>query len=325
MASRIALVIATCLVVYIISIFITLRKGYYKMYQFNPSITILDGDILVAYRYTNKDMWEKSIERDCYPAYLLIKLFPHTWVVKQILKNYIKLEYRGKEYIVEQDPNFHSDVDNIAQFEDPRIFLTKQGELLVTSTVYQYQKARVGLSRLIFTEDNASLSDTMILDNVNNKFEGHQKNWILFYDIKGNLRLMTHVHPELIISSINLTTGEITVISHWDTKDFFSYIDPSHHIRCSTTAVIYGDNLLFALHTLVKPSDYYTLLLVIDGASYQPLRSSNLLKLVDPNYQIEFASGLAMVNNKICLSVGVNDSEWSFITFEPGEIESMLR
>jgi hypothetical protein len=130
----------------------------------------------------------------------------------------------------------------------------------------------------------------------------------------------------MIIKKVNLENAHILAKYEHDTSNFFQKIYKKFFIRCSTNFIPWKDNQLICILHLKKL--YFKIVyirsfffVIEDSYPYRPVKYSKIYNFF--NERIEFVSGLQWRNDKIIVSLGVNDYKGYVTEIDPNDIEFM--
>lgn len=291
-------------------------------HEYNASATWYGGKLLKLSRLDNRSvMYDKRLLFNLLPAH------HYQWVVPYA-QNYVSLRYAEEAPIILTLPKqaaMSKQVEWWQQYEDPRVFVSTQGRIFFTSTVFCEKVIRVALVEL--EENEADLEAELMLAPANQQ-ERHwkiknavvlddakvvadsfaQKNWSLFSAPNAAgipaTYILTDLHPHMQFYEIDLNTGAMSGRKRESTESLFS----SHAtyplaIRCSSGFLQFtAETLICVAHlkgTQMHVSDalsqypYRTLFVEVESAfPFKPIRVSKIFSFEQDRQRIEFASGL---------------------------------
>jgi len=210
--------------------------------------------------------------------------------------------------------------------EDPRIFYHNNKYYIIAIDSNKFYKIdkRNYIPKLIKLDNKFNIINILPFDMSEFKKPITEKNWNLFKDKHDNVLMITDVYPKLIIKKVNLENAHILAKVEHDTENFFSKNYKKFFIRCSTNFIPWKDNQLICILHLkkfhFKIIYIRSFFFVIEGSyPYQPVKYSKIYHFF--NERIEFVSGLQWRNNKILVSLGVNDYKGYVTEIDPNDIE----
>ena len=202
--------------------------------------------------------------------------------------------------------------------EDPRIFYHNNYYYIIavdSSTI----KDNI-LPKLIKLDSKLNIINIKQFDTSEFKKPVRQKNWNLFKDKHDNFLMITDVYPKMIIKKVNLENTNILDKVEHDTSNFFPEIYKKAFIRCSTNFIPWKNNQLICILHLKKLIYIRSFFLVIENTyPYRPVKYSKIYHFF--NERIEFVSGIQWRNDKIVISLGVNDYKGYVTEVDPNDIE----
>jgi hypothetical protein len=202
--------------------------------------------------------------------------------------------------------------------EDPRIFYHNNYYYIIavdSATI----KDNI-LPKLIKLDNNLNIINIQQFDISKFKKPVRQKNWNLFKDKHDNILMITDVYPKMIIKKVNLeNTNILTKVEH-NTSNFFPNIYKKAFIRCSTNFIPWKNNQLICILHLKKLIYIRSFFFTIENTyPYRPVKYSKIYHFF--NERIEFASGIQWRNDKIVISLGINDYKGYVTEIDPSDIE----
>ena len=211
--------------------------------------------------------------------------------------------------------------------EDPRIFYHNNYYYIIATNSNKFYKKnkRNYIPKLIKLDNNFNLINILQFDLSEFKKPITEKNWNLFKDKNDNILMITNVYPKMIIKKVNLENANILAKYKHNTENFFLDIYKKFFIRCSTNFIPWKDNQLICilhlkiLHLKIIGYIRSFFLVIEDTYPYRPIKYSKIYHFF--NERIEFASGLQWRNNKILVSLGVNDYKGYVTEIDPNDIE----
>jgi predicted GH43/DUF377 family glycosyl hydrolase len=191
------------------------------------------------------------------------------------------------------------------QGEDPRTFRNQDGKLLLQATVHSGEVRKLAHGTLVRHQGKLLWEPEMIIQSKTN-----EKNWsaLPLTDKKcGSQIFLSHVSPEWKMTTLTSDGYPQTILSTSKYETWF------RNLRCtSPTYHLFPGKLLTCLHTY---HPYRTVLCEIDSKTLLPTRLSLPLEFEYPDSYIEFPSGLYIMDDKVYIGVGVNDTRakiWEF-------------
>ena len=246
---------------------------------------------------------------------------------KNIILSYINNNILKKEKIM----NFSSiiiytnknRIDLNISLEDPRIFYhnNKYYIIAIDARTYYKNNKRNFIPKLIKLDNNFNLINILQFDMSEFKKPITQKNWNLFKDKHDNILMITDVYPKMIIKKVNLENANILAKVEHDTQNLFPSIYKKIFIRCSTNFIPWKNNQLICILHFKKYYIYYRsfFFVIEDTYPYRPIKYSKIYHFF--NERIEFVSGIQWRNDKILVSLGVNDYKGYVTEIDPNDIE----
>jgi hypothetical protein len=287
----------------IILIFIVICKAFYfskfngqKLYnkiiwesninEYNPSIS----NNVIAIRNTN---WEKNSI-----LFFITNLFINHYEDIIIYKNNIRKKLNLSLY-------------------DPRIFYNNNYYYIIA---IEPRKDEL-IPNLIKLDTNLDIISVNQFDISEFKKPVKQKNWNFFKDKKNNILVITDAYPKLIIRRVDLNNVKLLDKIVHNTTNFFPNNYKNMNIRCSTNFIPWANNQLICILHFKKNYFYYRSIFFVieDTYPYRPIKYSKIYHFF--NERIEFVSGIQWKNDKILVSLGVNDYKGYVTEVDPNDIE----
>jgi hypothetical protein len=267
-------------------------------------------------KLSNKIIWESNInEYNPSISNNVIAIRNSNWEKNSILFFITNLFINHYEDIIIYKNNIRKEL-NLSLY-DPRIFYHNYHYYIIA---IEPKKDEL-IPNLIKLDTNLDIINTQQFNINKFKKPVKQKNWNLFKDKHNNILLITDAYPKLIIRRVNLENANILGKVEHDTSNFFTNIYKKAFIRCSTNFIPWKDNQLICILHFKKYYIYYrSFFFIIENTyPYRPIKYSKIYHFF--NERIEFVSGIQWRNDKIVVSLGVNDYKGYVTEIDPNDIE----
>jgi hypothetical protein len=239
-------------------------------------------------------------------------------IISSYIKNFISQKQKSMINSIIIYTNKKSKNINV-NLEDPRIFYHNNNYYIIAVDSDTIKNNII--PKLIKLDENFDIINILSFDISEFKKPVKQKNWNLFKDRNSNILMITDVYPKMTIKKVNLENANILAKYEHDTSNFFPDIYKKSFIRCSTNFIPWKNNQLICILHLKKYYIYYRsfFFTIEDTYPYRPIKYSKIYYFV--NERIELASGIQWKNDKIVVSLGVNDYKGYVTEIDPNDIE----
>jgi len=258
---------------------------------FNPGVFVLKDEIYLVFRYSNFTKYN----------------IPETIKSKLLL-----YKYNTKEYIWLNFINYESENCNMQGMEDPKVILDIDNNILYIYCSTFDDKCNTVLCRLEYSIDSIENCFTNNKKELNSKSQkilkyekskNIEKNWMPFKNLEDNKIYMIYsVYPLIIleeesVSNNDIVYKEILNVKHEELKN----------ARGTSNGILLNNKFIFIIHEKNQNvNDYFNGFMILENK--YPFNLQNHTKFTKfTNKNIEFANGLSMYNDKLLISMGIDD------------------